>query len=764
MRARSACLSLIATAALILVAAAVAVAHAELESADPPPTSTLPASPAEVRLAFSEPVDSGNLVVTLVARDSGAAVPVPEPTVSNSGRRVVVVPPELDAGVYLVHYRAVSAIDGHVVAGEYAFQVDPDGTAPPLRDTTVSSTENAGLPTVLARWIAQAAALAVFGTAVFWSLSGRPALRERSLATDRLGVWRLMAAAAFLSFAGLGIFLAFAAAGVGTTPAGTPHQHFPIDFAGPFGWTPFAIAMRTVEGAAFGALALSTAWFTARLDYRRARTDRPPGTRLPPGWSADGIALAVMLALGGVALGGYSFGGHAAAEGGALSALVDWGHQLSVGVWLGTLPALLLFLAVYVRGTAHGGRTPLAMAALARHSRVALVAGPLVALTGIANSSLLIGNSRDLISTDYGGYVLGKVLLFSVAVALGSVNFFLLRAMRPANVTRLVAVELGVGTLAVLLAVRLVTLQPPTDSAAATARAEAPAHLVGQTEGTLIHAILTPGGGGTDAADIAMLDPSDGTYLTDVEAVTLRPRPISGSSTPTAVDAVESPSQPGLFRARLAAPSTSSNWLLDVTFTRTAAEVTATLEVPAPSTLAPVASSPGAGSLVFPVAPFAGLIPFWLSVAAAVVSFAVAAVAFAAELRGIGRARTSLGLLRGIRTAAVVIGVAAALVTGSYLLVRAANAAPASAQGAANPVTADATSIDRGRQAYAANCLACHGTPDALRAGVAGTSDADVFFVVTNGIVGTEMPAFATVLSEVERWDVVNYLRDGSTP
>jgi putative copper resistance protein D len=38
-------------------------------------------------------------------------------------------------------------------------------------------------------------------------------------------------------------------------------------------------------------------------------------------------------------------------------------------------------------------------------------------------------------------------------------------------------------------------------------------------------------------------------------------------------------------------------------------------------------------------------------------------------------------------------------------------------------------------------------------------SDSSLEYVITNGVAGTGMPAFASTLSENDRWDLVNYLR-----
>ena len=86
---------------------------------------------------------------------------------------------------------------------------------------------------------------------------------------------------------------------------------------------------------------------------------------------------------------------------------------------------------------------------------------------------------------------------------------------------------------------------------------------------------------------------------------------------------------------------------------------------------------------------------------------------------------------------------------------------------------------------YAARCLACHGpagagveTPNPEHGH--GTSadltdrrsrlrtDGDLFSAITNGVAGTDMPAYDVALSESERWDLVSYIRHlqgvGATP
>ncbi len=93
-----------------------------------------------------------------------------------------------------------------------------------------------------------------------------------------------------------------------------------------------------------------------------------------------------------------------------------------------------------------------------------------------------------------------------------------------------------------------------------------------------------------------------------------------------------------------------------------------------------------------------------------------------------------------------------------------------------NPIPPDARSLAAGKTLYEQHCLACHGAsgrgdgPAAIRLNprpadlrqhmIPGVhSDAQVFDWISNGYPNSPMPAFASTLSENERWDVLNYIR-----
>ena len=93
-----------------------------------------------------------------------------------------------------------------------------------------------------------------------------------------------------------------------------------------------------------------------------------------------------------------------------------------------------------------------------------------------------------------------------------------------------------------------------------------------------------------------------------------------------------------------------------------------------------------------------------------------------------------------------------------------------------SPVDADEDSVARGAEIYSSNCASCHGNTgmgDGIAANslepapspVAHTSrrmgDGYLFWRISEGGVPfeTAMPSWKTILSESDRWDVINYMR-----
>jgi mono/diheme cytochrome c family protein len=101
--------------------------------------------------------------------------------------------------------------------------------------------------------------------------------------------------------------------------------------------------------------------------------------------------------------------------------------------------------------------------------------------------------------------------------------------------------------------------------------------------------------------------------------------------------------------------------------------------------------------------------------------------------------------------------------------------APESAKQLKNPLTATDKNIASGRALFNQHCASCHGSDGRAQTEMAAamkvkpadlTSDAvhnrtpgEIYWVVTNGIKSSEMPAFRTKMNEQERWQTVLYVQ-----
>lgn len=104
--------------------------------------------------------------------------------------------------------------------------------------------------------------------------------------------------------------------------------------------------------------------------------------------------------------------------------------------------------------------------------------------------------------------------------------------------------------------------------------------------------------------------------------------------------------------------------------------------------------------------------------------------------------------------------------------------APARASRKKNPVPADEKSIAVGKEVYLKQCLSCHGNggrgdgpaakdlnpkPHDLSApAVVAQTDGALFWKITEG--KKPMPSFEKLISEDERWHVINYVRTFAGP
>jgi copper transport protein len=120
---------------------------------------------------------------------------------------------------------------------------------------------------------------------------------------------------------------------------------------------------------------------------------------------------------------------------------------------------------------------------------------------------------------------------------------------------------------------------------------------------------------------------------------------------------------------------------------------------------------------------------------------------------------------------------ASALAAGVFVLVREADWTQGlnDAVGLRDPEPVSESSVASGRALYREYCIACHGErgrgngpaaigldppPADLVLHVPQHTDGELLYMVSRGMPNSAMPAWRSVLTDRERWDIVHYLRD----
>jgi mono/diheme cytochrome c family protein len=411
---------------------------------------------------------------------------------------------------------------------------------------------------------------------------------------------------------------------------------------------------------------------------------------------------------------------------------------------------------------------------LARHSRVALVAAPVVVLTGLANSPVVLGSARNIVSSQYGDLILAKATLFSAAVAIGAVNYLLIRGGWAARALTFVGAEALIGLVAVAAAATMLTIQPGASRVPIlSSSANQTAHLYGAAGTSNVHAAISIPAPGDQLYQVAVSDAATGAPRTDVQAVAMEFVPPAGSGLPTTRAAMTKTPDTTIWGVQGAYTPRVGAWTIRILVQRTHALESASfplsVQEPIPAQVVP---PPDTGVGVPAVLGALWLLPNgvvgWLLLCVPLLVLALLALVERSRRRS---ASGSTAWMSRTRLALVAIAVVIALGIGSRSVVEAAN------RGAAlrgNPVPPTSESVARGRLIYLANCASCHGAdgggggpegagmlpaPGAIGPSVAGMTDPQLQYLVTNGLAGTKMPSFATTLSENERWDLVNYLQ-----
>ncbi|WP_414168551.1 FixH family protein [Streptoverticillium reticulum] len=379
--------------------AGTASAHAALVSTDPKDGSVVPVAPQQVKLTFSEGVLL-NADSVRVLDPQGRRVDEGRPAHldGKSDTAAVAVRAGIADGTYTVAWQAVSA-DSHPVAGAFTFSVGaPSKTTVTAQSATSGTDPLVGTFYGIGRYAAYGGFVLLVGGCVFAGVcrSSRPVQRVA------VGGW----IALFLSTTALLLLRGAYTSGKGMGAV------LDLSLLGD--------ALSTKPGAALlsrllllSAAAVFLAVLFGTYAESGARNGGPAQTPAERRGVAYGLAVGGTLVAGGLAA-TWALAEHASQGLQAWLAMpVDIVHLLGVAVWLGGLTALL--------ATLWSGES-VRRAEAQRFSRLAFVSVCVLVATGLYQSWRQVGSWDALTDTEYGRWLLVKVGLVAVVVAVAFVS------------------------------------------------------------------------------------------------------------------------------------------------------------------------------------------------------------------------------------------------------------------------------------------------------------------------------------------------------
>ena len=136
------------------------------------------------------------------------------------------------------------------------------------------------------------------------------------------------------------------------------------------------------------------------------------------------IAILSFAILASLAAAGHS--GAMVATAGLLPIAGDVVHLIAAALWPGGLAPLLVLLLGQYRTADQSSRIFMADV-VRRFSSQSLVVVGLLAGTGLLNTYFIVGSFGALFTTDYGRWLLFKIAVFVLMLALGALNLFVLK-------------------------------------------------------------------------------------------------------------------------------------------------------------------------------------------------------------------------------------------------------------------------------------------------------------------------------------------------
>ena len=739
-------IALILAVAVALIAAGIASAHADFTRSDPAPNAVLEVAPARVTIGFTEPIEPGFSTITVLFQDGSTADLGDSAVAPADPTELSVSLGDTREGTYLVSWRVLSAVDGHITSGSWVYSVGQ-----PIDRTVTAQTGGASTSPLdmIARALLFVGQAVFVGTLLFRWLVWWPALKSADLdaVVDEPAIRR----------GRIVVFVALALACAGAVLS--------------------LLAQSSAAGASIGA------WMSTRVGrvwIGRAMTlialamlgnevaSAKPVTRSPRTWT--GVALA-WLGLQLLLLTSLTSHSAAIANPPIIPVLADWLHLTASAVWAGGLAQMAFVVPFAARSIGDDeDRAWLWLKAVVYFSTVAAVGIGILLVTGAYMSFLHVGDWPAVLTTVYGRSLLLKLMLAGVAMLIGAFNLFVIKPRldravdapdeSPARALqqrfkRLVSFE-AVAALSVLAAAGILTALPRSKDPQPLASSQ---RLELRTRADPLDVALgiDPATTGFNTFDIRLTQ--NDRRITDAKSVSLRFTFLTRSVGTTAAEAQLTPD--GAYTTSGAFLSLAGDWQIEIAVRR-------------PDAFDTFAAYRVKVGLDGRIGPESAADPIeaasrWLSIYGLPFGGVVAIL--------LGTIWLLIALKAARNTVSQVVLMIPALIGLPIGLLSVVTFFREATPGLtlANPYLPDEQSIAIGAKLFAANCAACHG-PEGRGNGPAAASlsvrppdygnghldihtDGDIFYWVQNGFPSNVMPAFKDRLTEDETWHLVNYVR-----
>ncbi|MFN8632953.1 MAG: copper resistance protein CopC [Chloroflexota bacterium] len=740
-----------ALAALVLVllllgaSTSSASAHALYERSQPGSGARLE-TPGQIQVWFTEAVEPAFSEVEVLDLTRKRVDLQDTHLAPGESKSLIVSVPQLPDGTYMIAWRALSAVDGHVTRGVFPLVVGEGGLQISLEE------EPANLPNpldILARWVAYLGALALAGGFVFRRVVSNGALARFQLEPlpaeyeARLRRYGLLTCAAVALAMLLGMLVQSANAAN-------------VSVVGAIG-SPFVRLLGTQIGYVWLARLGSVALLALVL------------------WRARGPAFDWLgLVAGGALLLAISLISHAAAIPDAtwLAVALDWLHQVGAAAWVGGLFAFVALLALARSQLDQDLLARLVASLVPRFSALAIVSVAVLGATGLFHSWLQIKTPAALVTLQ-GGALVVKLLLIVPMLVLGALNLLVAKPrlarliadrrrgitigpsmlVRRFNLAIKIEAVLAVG---VLLATGLLTaVQPAREE---YARKIQPIELAGNASDVDVKLQIAPARPGPNqfVAELGgKIQPPN-----DVQRVQLRFTNLDDELGESAL--VLQPHEGGGYAATSTNMTTAGTWQVEIVVRRRGTDDVRTAFRMPISTPDEAAQPPSLNAIPNPTT-----LPPKQLISMALMATGLALTFWISRTRDVHR-RERATLYAASFAVAMIGGVLYARATYTPPL-------PQDIRAMRNPFPPDTASIARGRGLYEQQCVSCHGLsgrgdgplaaslrprPADFRVHMAaGHTDGELFTWLSKGVPGTAMPPFEAQIPQDDRWHLINYIR-----